>query len=367
MDPSDKRPDNIPHIADVDDVVDADQVGDGDHASDADDIGDAVESSADATAEDDSAAEAQHSSLPVPVDPQARLPESGEGRAQGTALSAYMSELRHHAPITREEEHELAVRWTEDGDVDAAKQLVVSNLRLVVKIAMEYRRAWTNTLDLIQEGNVGLMEAVQRFDPYRGVKLSSYAVYWIRAYILKYILDNMRSVRLGTTRASRKLFFRLNKEKRELERLGYDVEPKLLAERLDVTEDDVIDMEARLSRPDLSFDAPLRSDEGDGMTFGDRMATPGISSETALGTSELREVFLGQVETFAEGLGERDLIILRNRILADEPRTLAELGKEFEISRERVRQLEVKIVDRLRAFMKENLVDFEFYEPGGGR
>jgi RNA polymerase sigma-32 factor len=367
MDPSDKRPDNIPHIADVDDVVDADQVGDGDHASDADDIGDAVESSADATAEDDSAAEAQHSSLPVPVDPQARLPESGEGRAQGTALSAYMSELRHHAPITREEEHELAVRWTEDGDVDAAKQLVVSNLRLVVKIAMEYRRAWTNTLDLIQEGNVGLMEAVQRFDPYRGVKLSSYAVYWIRAYILKYILDNMRSVRLGTTRASRKLFFRLNKEKRELERLGYDVEPKLLAERLDVTEDDVIDMEARLSRPDLSFDAPLRSDEGDGMTFGDRMATPGISSEAALGTSELREVFLGQVETFAEGLGERDLIILRNRILADEPRTLAELGKEFEISRERVRQLEVKIVDRLRAFMKENLVDFEFYEPGGGR
>ncbi len=234
--------------------------------------------------------------LPVP----SPAGDSGSGLAQASALTAYMSQLRHHAPISREEEHELAVQWVEEGDVEAAKMLVVSNLRLVVKIAMEYRRAWTNTLDLIQEGNVGLMEAVQRYDPYKGVKLSSYAVYWIRAYILKYILDNMRSVRLGTTRASRKLFFRLNKEKRELERLGYEAEPKLLAERLDVTEDDVIDMEARLSRPDLSFDAPLRSDEGDGTTYGDRIAAPGISSEAAVGARQLREVFLGRVSDFAE-------------------------------------------------------------------
>ncbi|HIF93568.1 MAG TPA: sigma-70 family RNA polymerase sigma factor [Myxococcales bacterium] len=373
MDPTDKRPDNSLDGARAAGSVDSSDVASVDASNeeslDASNLMSEVENDADLTDSSDltdDAAGAEHSILPVPVDPQSRLPETGEGRAQATALSAYMSELRHHAPITRGEEHELAVRWTEDGDVDAAKLLVVSNLRLVVKIAMEYRRAWANTLDLIQEGNVGLMEAVQRFDPYKGVKLSSYAVYWIRAYILKYILDNMRSVRLGTTRASRKLFFRLNKEKRELERLGYDVEPQLLAERLDVTEDDVIDMEARLSRPDLSFDAPLRSDEGDGVTFGDRMAAPGISSEAMLGNSELREVFLGKVEAFAETLGERDLIILRSRILADEPRTLAELGEEFDVSRERVRQLEVKIVDRLRTFMKENLVDFGFYEPGGG-
>lgn len=298
------------------------------------------------------------SSLPIPADP------SSPGIAQASALSAYMSQLRHHAPISREEEHELAVKWVEEGDVDAAKMLTVSNLRLVVKIAMEYRRAWTNTLDLIQEGNVGLMEAVQRYDPYQGVKLSSYAVYWVRAYILKYILDNMRSVRLGTTRASRKLFFRLNKEKRELERLGYEAEPKLLAERLDVTEDDVIDMEARLSRPDLSFDAPIRSDEGDGMTFGDRMAAPGISAEASVGASELRRVLLGKIEEFAESISERDLIILRQRILAEEPRTLAELGEEFDVSRERVRQLEAKLVKRLRMYMEENLVDFEYYAPG---
>jgi len=297
--------------------------------------------------------------LPIPIPDSA----STLGSAHGSALSAFMGQLRHHAPISREEEHELAVRWVEDGDVDAAKQLVLSNLRLVVKIAMEYRRAWTNTLDLIQEGNVGLMEAVQRFDPYQGVKLSSYAVYWIRAYILKYILDNMRSVRLGTTRASRKLFFRLNKEKRELERQGYEVEPKLLAERLDVSEDDVIDMEARLSRPDISFDAPVRSDEADGMTFGDRMAAPGISSESQVGASEMREVFAEKIEAFAESLSDRDLQILRERILAEEPKTLADLGAEFDVSRERVRQLEAKLVNRLREYMEANLVDFEYYGP----
>ena len=138
-------------------------------------------------------------SLPIPADPKA------PGVSQASALTAYMSQLRHHAPISREEEHELAVKWVEEGDVDAAKQLVLANLRLVVKISMEYRRAWTNTLDLIQEGNVGLMEAVQRFDPYQGVKLSSYAVYWIRAYILKYILDNMpkNDIALITTTNSR--------------------------------------------------------------------------------------------------------------------------------------------------------------------
>jgi len=301
-----------------------------------------------------------NASLPVPTDP------SAPGVAQASALTAYMSQLRHHAPITREEEHELAVKWVEEGDVEAAKMLVLSNLRLVVKIAMEYRRAWTNSLDLIQEGNVGLMEAVQRFDPYQGVKLSSYAVYWVRAYILKYILDNMRSVRLGTTRASRKLFFRLNKEKRELERQGYEAEPRLIAERLEVSEDDVIDMEARLSRPDISFDAPLRSDESDGMTFGDRMVAPGVSSEFAVGEGELRRVFLEKISEFAETLADRDRQILDERILAEEPRTLAELGEDFEVSRERVRQLEAKIVKRLRTYMEENLVDFEYYGPGAG-
>ena len=276
-----------------------------------------------------------------------------------------MTQLRVYPPISREEEQVLARRWVEQGDVEAARLLVVSNLRLVVKIAMEYRRAWTNALDLIQEGNVGLMEAVQRFDPYRGIKLSTYAVYWIRAYILKHILDNMRSVRLGTTRAQRKLFYRLNKERRKLERQGYEVTPKLIAERLDVSEEDVVDMQQRLSRPDLSMDAPVRDEDGSA-TYGDFMAGGGASAEDTVGDEQLRGVFLEQIEHFKEQLEPRDLQILEQRVLADEPRTLADLGEEFGVTRERVRQLEARLVARLRERMKSELVDFEYYAPDRG-
>jgi RNA polymerase sigma-32 factor len=277
------------------------------------------------------------------------------------ALTAYMAELGKHAPISREEEHELAVRWVEEGDVEAARKLVLSNLRLVVKIAMDYRRAWVNVLDLIQDGNVGLMEAVQRYDPYQGVKLSSYAAYWIRAYILKYILDNFRIVRLGTTRAQRKLFFRLNKEKRALERQGFDVEPRLLAERLEVSEADVVDMDQRLSRSDQSLNAPARRDQSDGAEFGDFLRGKSPDAEQTLADSELRRVFMERVGEFAETLDERDQQVLEERVLADEPKTLAELGKELGVSRERIRQLEARMVERLREYMRENMVDFEYY------
>jgi len=280
------------------------------------------------------------------------------------ALTRYMSQLSRYAPISREEEHELAVRWREEGDVDAGRRLVLSNLRLVVKIAMEYRRAWTNTLDLIQEGNLGLMQALQRFDPYQGVKLSSYGVYWIRAYILKYILDNIRIVRVGRSRAERKLFFRLNKEKRELEREGFSPEPKLLAARLDVTEDDVRDMEQRLSQSDLSLNAPLRRDD-DSSEYGDSIAAGGQTAEENVGDAELRRVFIEKVHEFAATCGEREQKIIEQRLLAEEPRTLRELGEEFGVSRERVRQLEARLMVRLSDFLKEELVDFDFYTTSG--
>ncbi len=300
----------------------------------------------------------------VPAKPQVSLPvPTATDRAVGPAdaLTAYMAELRRYPPISREEEHELALRWTADGDLEAARRLVLANLRLVVKIAMEYRRAWTNVLDLIQDGNLGLLEAVQRYDPHRGVKLSSYAVYWIRAYILKYILDNFRIVRLGTTRAQRKLFFRLNKEKRALERQGFDVEPRLLAERLDVSEDDVVDMDRRLSESDLSTNAPMRRDDSGGAEIGDFLPGRGPSAEDNVGDEELRRIFMEKVNEFAELLPERDRKLVDERILADEPKTLAELGVDLGISRERVRQLEARIVKRLREYMKDNLVDFEYY------
>jgi RNA polymerase sigma-32 factor len=312
---------------------------------------------------------ARESSSPTspPAPRDAVLPAPASTRSDralepSDALTRYLAELRKYAPITREEEHELAVRWYEEGDVEAARQLVLANLRLAVKIAMEYRRAWTNVLDLIQESNIGLMEAVRRFDPYQGVKLSTYAAYWIRAYVLKYILDNFRVVRLGTTRAQRKLFFRLNKEKRELEREGFEVEPRLLAERLDVSEADVVDMEQRLSESDLSLNAPAGAEDGSS-ELGDFIAAGRASAEEDVGDAELRRVFLEKVKEFASTLSERDRRIIDERVLAEHPKTLQDLGAEFGISRERVRQLEARIVVRLRQYLRENLVDFEYYAP----
>jgi RNA polymerase sigma-32 factor len=303
----------------------------------------------------------------VIVEPVATPVAASTSRAlePSDALSAYMAQLAHCAPISREEEHELAVRWREEGDEDAARQLALANLRLVVKIAMEYRRAWTSVLDLIQSGNVGLLEAIQRFDPYKGVKLTSYATYWIRAYILKYIMDNYRTVRLGRSRAQRKLFFRLNKEKRRLEREGFEVGPKLLAERLEVSEEDVIDMEQRMSQSDLSLNAPARRDEP-GAEYGDFIPAAGESAEDAVGDTELRRVFREQVSEFAAQLGERDQQIIDERILADadDQKTLQQLADIFGVSRERVRQLEARLVARLRDYLKDNLVDFEYYAEG---
>lgn len=299
------------------------------------------------------------SSLPAPL-------AGGGALERGDSLGRYFAELRRYPPLLRDEEHALAVRYVEHGDRDAARALVLRNLRLVVRIAMDYRRAWTNVLDLVQEGNVGLLQAVQRYDPYQGVKLSTYAAYWIRAYILKYLLDNIRLVRLGTTRAQRKLFFRLNKEKRALEREGFEVEPRLLAERLDVTEDDVRDMEHRLAENDLSIDAPVSRDEGRGATFGDFLASAEAGVEGQVADGELKSVFMEKVHAFAAALEDaRDRKIVAERILAEEPKTLQELGDELGITRERVRQLEARLVKRLREYLKQNLVDFEYYGPGG--
>jgi RNA polymerase sigma-32 factor len=231
-----------------------------------------------------------------------------------------------------------------------------------VKIAMEYRRVWTNVLDLIQEGNVGLLQGVHRFDPGRGVKLSSYAAYWIRAHILKYLIDNIRMVRVGSSRAERKLFFRLNRARKELERAGFAPEPKLIAEHLDVKEEDVIDMERRLSESDLSIDAPVRN-EADAGSFGDFLPASGESAEDAVIDSDMRATFRHHVEKFSRDVSEREQLILRERVLAEEPKTLQEIGDELGLTRERIRQLEKKLVDRLREYLRENLVDFDYWAP----
>ena len=301
-------------------------------------------------------------SAPAPSAESLPVPASERGLERADALTRYLAQLREHPPISRDEEHALALRWKSSRDPEAGRRLVLSNLRLVVKIAMEYRRAWTQTLDLIQEGNLGLLQAVQRFDPYQGTKLSSYAAFWIRAYILKYLIDNIRLVRIGNTRAQRKLFFRLNKEKRELERQGFQPTPALIAERLDVDEGDVVEMEQRLSGSDVSLDALVGHDEDSGR-FGDLLATPGQDVEQQVADEDLRRTFLSHAKAFTEGLDARERRIMEARVLADEPRTLQELGDEMGLTRERIRQIERELVNELRDYLRENVVDFAYYAP----
>lgn len=270
-------------------------------------------------------------------------------------LQAYMNEARRHKLLTAEEERELAVRYQESGDTEAARKLVTANLRLVVKIAHEYRKAYQNLLDLVQEGNIGLMHAVKKFDPYRGVKLSSYAAWWIRAYILKFILNNWRLVKIGTTHAQRKLFFNLKKEVERLERLGVDnPEPKLLAENLDVPEHEVVIMQGRLASRDLSLDAPVRGEESD-TTHMELIAADASGPDHAAEDRDFASKLRGKIAIFAKDLSGRDKEIFELRTVAEEPLTLQEIGNRYGITRERSRQLERRIMNRLRDYLREEM------------
>jgi len=293
--------------------------------------------------------------LPVPVE---------RDLARADALQRYMAEVARHALLSREEEHELAVKFQRTHDPEIAYRLVTANLRLVVKIAHEYRRAAFNLLDLIQEGNVGLMQAVQKYDPFRGVKLSSYAAWWIRAYILRYLMDNWRMVKLGTTQAQRKLFFNLRKEQEKLLAQGFEAAPKLLAERLDVTEQDVREMDQRLSNDEFSIDAPVAvggQDEGR-QTHGDRLVQTAPPVDEQLADEELRRIFKEKLAEFGKTLtADKDRFLFENRIAPPddrEPMTLQQIGDLWGVTRERARQLEARLTDRLRDYLRRELPDF---------
>jgi RNA polymerase sigma-32 factor len=276
--------------------------------------------------------------------------------AKRDPMAAYMRETRRYPLLTPDEEKELAVRLVEHGDSRAARRLIEANLRLVVKIAYEYRRAHKNLLDLVQEGNIGLIQAVSKFDPYRGVKLSSYAAFWIRAYILKFILNNWRLVKIGTTQAQRKLFFNLRKEREKLEQLGFQPTTALLAEKLDVPEKEVIEMERRLAAPEASLDAPLGSGDDDGMrTRLDYLPSEDARPDRAVAQSEFSELLRGKLEAFAATLQGREQTIFRERWLTEDPLTLQEIGDRYQVSRERARQLEKRMLDRLKKYLEAEL------------
>jgi RNA polymerase sigma-32 factor len=274
-------------------------------------------------------------------------------------LSAYLREVQKHPLLPPEETQALAERFVSSQDPHAAARLVTSNLRLVVKIAYEYRRAYKNIMDLIQEGNIGLMQAVKRYDPYRGVKLSSYAAWWIRAYILRFILNNWRLVKLGTTQAQRKLFFNLRKKRAELQAMGVDPTNEEIARQLNVPESEVADMEVRLQASERSLDAPIGDGEGRSTAKIDTMASLVEGPEARVADSELQGLLKEKLASFRETLigREKELAIFDARLVSDEPLTLQELGDRFGISRERVRQLEQRLTGRLREFLRDEMGD----------
>ncbi|HXJ37502.1 MAG TPA: RNA polymerase factor sigma-32 [Candidatus Eisenbacteria bacterium] len=309
--------------------------------------------------------------VPVPA-PEPELDAEAKSVAPAGALvpldnlQKYLGEIRRIPVLTREQEHELAVRWKEKGDRTAAWSLVTANLRLVVMIARDYQRAVHNLLDLVQEGNVGLLEAVKQFDPYRGVRFPSYAVWWIRAYIIRYIMNNWRMVKVGTTQAQRKLFFNLQKERERLEREGFSPEPKLIADRLGVKESEVVEMEQRLSARDLSVNAPIGDDDGD-TTFLDLLAGPQQTAET-VADEEYHQLIREKAAEFKKTLSGKDLVIYERRLEAlmrdDDPATLQEIGDEYGITRERVRQIESRLKKRLGAYLREQIPDIRDVEFG---
>jgi len=278
--------------------------------------------------------------------------------AERDLLTLYMKEVGKAPLLSPEEEKALALRVHEHQDPEAAKLLAASNLRFVVKIAFEYARYGAKVLDLVQEGNVGLLRAIRDFDPYKEVRLTTYAVYWIRSYIQDYLLRNLSLLRLGTTAAQKKLFYRLKKEQEKFEREGLRPEPKRIAHDLDVEESDVKIMQERLSGKDVSLSAPRGDDEsGQAFTLAQNIVDAAPLASSELEAAEQAALFKKALGEFRATLNERDQVILNDRLLSENPRTLIEIGEEYGVSKERARQLEERIKEKLKEFLSANYPD----------
>jgi RNA polymerase sigma-32 factor len=269
-------------------------------------------------------------------------------------LQIYLAEIAQYELLSREEQRELSIKVREHDDQRAAFRLITSTLRLVVKIAMEFQRYWSKSLlDLIQEGNLGLLQAIRKFDPYRGVKFSYYASFWIRAYILKFIMDNFRLLKIGTTQNQRKLFFNLAKERDKLLAEGFSPEPRLLAERLDVKEEEVVEMTQRLGAWEVSFDSPV-GDETQ-QTYGALLPDPTKPVDKQISEKQRQQLLNRKLHEFRGTLSGKEADIFDNRIMAEKPLTLQQLGEKYHISRERVRQIQEKIIGRAKIQLEKQI------------
>ncbi|MFO0728456.1 MAG: sigma-70 family RNA polymerase sigma factor [Myxococcota bacterium] len=277
---------------------------------------------------------------------------AGYARAQD-ALHQFLSQVGRYPLLTLEEEQALTNAVYERQDPIAAKKLVVHNLRLVVKMAYKYRRAWANVLDLVQEGNIGLIEAVRRFDPFKGARFSTYAAYWIRAYMIRYLLEHSRMVRISRTRAGRKLFFRLSRERERLRALGVEPGPKLLAERLGVSEEDFEEVVKHMDQPEVRLDAPLSYDGESGDTVLDTLHSETVSPERAAERSEFSDDVGRSLEHFAKTLKDpREKAAWDEHLMSEDPVPLSVLGERFGVTKQRMGQ----IVMALRKRLKDHLV-----------
>ncbi|VAX20751.1 RNA polymerase sigma factor RpoH [hydrothermal vent metagenome] len=281
--------------------------------------------------------------------------EKGAGLVPADPLQAYINQVKEYPPLSREEEHELAIKFHKTGDKEAAFRLVTSNLMLVVKISFKFRAQFQNMLDLIQEGNYGLMRAVHKFDPFKGTRLSTYAAYWVRAYMIKFLLDNWRLVKVGTTNVRRKMLYNLRALEEKLKESGAEAGPKLLAEHFGTTEQEVIAVQQSLGAQDTSIYQPV--EEGSTRQVIDTItATAGNFAET-MGDEEVMERFHSAVEKFKKSLKPSDVTLLESRILSDEPLTLQEIGDKHHVTREAMRQAEGRLLKRLKTYLSEELAD----------
>ncbi|MFM8550860.1 MAG: RNA polymerase factor sigma-32 [Nitrospiraceae bacterium] len=274
-----------------------------------------------------------------------------------TALQQYLAEIRRYPFLSKEEELRLFQEYQTQGSREAAVKLILANLRVSVSISSEYLHTGADQMDLIQEGNVGLMQAIKKFDPAKNVRFYAYAAWWARAYILRYLLNTYRLVKIGTTQDQRKLFYNLKKEKAKLEHEGFVPDAKLLADRLNVRERDVIEMDQRLGSWELSLDQPLNQ-ESEG-TLLDILPAQGQGADEQLEDRQLKTLFRKKLAEFTKTLPERDEDILRNRILSETPLTLDDLGQKYGITKERTRQLEARLIKRLRDYLKKEIKDFD--------
>ena len=272
------------------------------------------------------------------------------------AMFRYMQDVNSYRLLSAEETEELVLKYQNEGDLQAGKDLVTANLRLVVKIAGDFQKYWTNNFpDLVQEGNIGLIKAINKFEPDRGIKFSYYATFWIRAYILKFIMDNWRLVKLGTTQAQRKLFYKLNKEKKVLEAQGIKAESSLLARRLDVRERDIVEMEQRFNGPDISLESPVSPDSN--LEHKDFLVQNGPSVEELAAKREIIEKIKGFLDKQKDSLCEREKVILEDRLLQDDSRSLKNIAEQFDISRERIRQIEARLLKKIGKNLQQEMPD----------